>query len=1081
MRTRCSLVICVIALLAASMFLLPAGSSIFDASGVGYVPEPVGSRAAYNVTDYEVEYALITNNAMKSEYRPLVEWKMLKGYKAKMYLVEEIYPDYPNGDNAKKVRDFLVDLKLNSPNLKWVVLAGDHEVIPARHMWAGVEEAWGGGANAEWENYYYSDYYYAGLDSNWDKDGDKVYGEVGEEDLTPNVYVGRLPSSNATEAGIMASRIVKYEKDILVGDWITKGIFGAPLMDAPNVQDDPLTNNTDEGYNHYKDNAWEGMQKTINNVPSGITRVEMYDYPQQYSGNYGPSTDTLNSAKFISEFNKGSAITIYLGQAYYGGYALADYGNETGVAQGVMGFRELYHYSNAAAATNGEKTPLVIMATCDSANFTHDENMEALLKSPTGGAIGLISSSGRSYRGEHSNDQSYGNWWISNFMMKNFYGGDTVQGELLYNLKQEYYTKLYDNAPMPEAVVGNTYGYNLLGDPETDIYNGAPRTFKPVVGDIYPGVNTVTITVKDEFGTAIKGARVCLYGKEVHASGVSDKDGEVVLDFTTVNSQNLNLTITGHNFKALLSKASIVPRPKDLQVDESDLMISKDLVVPDEDVSITVTIHNQVQHDFASLGYSLVDSFSVAGIPTSEILLEGAVPVSALGTAEIKYTFNSSFGGDHKIIFKVDPDNEVNESDETNNQVSGTIHVDHAPVFKPIPTIYLDEDTISKDKLQLSEYAVDLDNSIYQLTFELLDNTEADCPVSVSTSGAVSVVPNENWNGFTTATVSVSDGLLEDTAELNITVNATGDKPVLNAVPSQNAFVDEKFTIFIEANDVDMGDTLTFTDDSDLFTIDPVSGEISFIPYSGTAGTYTITIIVTDTNSGPVSTSFKLTITKKPSMAQQEFDVKAGSTFKTTIEIQDPDPGQTYTFSDNTDLFDIDPVTGEIEFDPKDADEGEHTVLITATDGNGTTFTTTLAFTVEAQVESPVPLIILLVIVLIAGLVVVFYFFVRPNLDKITGGEEEDDSEEPEGSSGRQSRQRGRRSNFGEEEDKPRRGRDRPRRSKKEDGGPDEEDKPKRKRGRKTEESEEEPEDEPKPKPKKKGKRNKAEEEDDED
>jgi len=172
------------------------------------------------------------------------------------------------------------------------------------------------------------------------------------------------------------------------------------------------------------------------------------------------------------------------------------------------------------------------------------------------------------------------------------------------------------------------------------------------------------------------------------------------------------------------------------------------------------------------------------------------------------------------------------------------------------------------------------------------------------------------------------------------------------------------------------------------FVIDKDSGQISFIPYTGTEGTYTVTIIVDDSNSEPVSTSFKLTITKKPSIIGDEFDVSTEKEFKTTIEVLDAIPGQTYTFSDNTDLFDINPTTGEIKFNPKDADEGTHTVLITAIDTNGTTFSTTLTFTIKGEGENIVPLVILLIVVLLAGAVVVFYFFVRPNLDKLDGEEE---------------------------------------------------------------------------------------------
>jgi len=953
---------------------------------------PIVSRANLNVTDYEVEYALITSEALAASYQPLIDWKIQKGLRAKMYLIDGangIYTNYINGDNARRVHDFLVALNSNSANLKWVLLGGDSEVIPSRHMWAGARARYG---SYEWEDYYYSDYYYAGLESSWDTDGDGIYGEPGEEDVSPEVYVGRLPSKNAAETKIMVDRVVGYESNITDGEWLSRGFFSASLMDAPNIPDDPDTNATDEGYNDYKDNAYEGMQGSLAYVPNYMTKTVLYDYPQITGGNYNTTNDTLNAAAFKAEMNKGYGMVNFLGQAVYGANELVHYDDPTGIAQGYgLGFKPLYSYSDARAISNGNKASFVVMATCDSGNFTEedDTDMETLLKATNGGVIGLIASSGRSYRGEHEDDTSFGNWWFNKFLMMNFYNGDTVQGQLLYDLKEEYYNKIYPDCYMPECVIGNVYGYNLLGDPETDIYNNRVSTFSVTPGSVYKGANSVTITVTKQGGATVEGAKVSLYGLGVLASGLTDSDGKAILDLTTPSTGAMEITVTAHNFKAYMSSVSVIERPLDLEVTDSSLTIEPKDGIPGQDIYVNVTVSN-----VADLAMSSVTARLLDGTAT---LKDFTFDIAAQGIYNISHIFNSDTPGDHDLVFKVDPDNAIAESNENNNQVSMTLHLDHAPVMGELPPLLLQEDDAEINILSLKDYATDPDNDNYTLTYSLLDNENLSCFVSVTTAGDVSVVPEPNWNGQTKALVSVSDGQLTDSQYLLVTVDPADDLPIITDVESQTAYTDQKFNMRVTATDPDKGDVITYSDDSPLFDIDASTGMISFIPYTVNEGTTTVTITATDSKGNTDTASFTLLIqpNDQPYIEQQTFELTKGKEFKTTITVENAG-GHTYTFSDNSALFDIDPATGEIKFTPKKDDIGKHTVKLTATDNQDQSKVVgTITLDVKDKTEDPsstAPLIILILIVLIALGIVVFYFFVRPNLKK----EEEEEEDEPE-------------------------------------------------------------------------------------
>jgi uncharacterized membrane protein len=97
-----------------------------------------------------------------------------------------------------------------------------------------------------------------------------------------------------------------------------------------------------------------------------------------------------------------------------------------------------------------------------------------------------------------------------------------------------------------------------------------------------------------------------------------------------------------------------------------------------------------------------------------------------------------------------------------------------------------------------------------------------------------------------------------------------------------------------------------------------------------------------------------------------------GETFSYTVSIENYDPQNTYTFADNTELFDINPTTGNITFKPSGDDVGTHVVTITVTDDEGRTDSTTTTFRILEKEETTdesfnvlwIPLIIALVVIM---------------------------------------------------------------------------------------------------------------------
>jgi hypothetical protein len=125
-----------------------------------------------------------------------------------------------------------------------------------------------------------------------------------------------------------------------------------------------------------------------------------------------------------------------------------------------------------------------------------------------------------------------------------------------------------------------------------------------------------------------------------------------------------------------------------------------------------------------------------------------------------------------------------------------------------------------------------------------------------------------------------------------------------------------------------------------------------------------------------------------------------GESFYYTVTIENYDPARTYTFSDDSALFDIDPATGNISFKPTKSDAGTHIVTITVTDDNGNSDSSLATFRIlEAEEEEPGSFDIIWILLIIITAVIVFIIgYLMGGKKKGSPPEEEipDENKEPE-------------------------------------------------------------------------------------
>ncbi|MCD6382846.1 MAG: hypothetical protein J7L88_00085, partial [Thermoplasmata archaeon] len=483
-------------------------------------------------------YLIVGPKEFMNATLPLLQWRWMSGTPA-YYLTLQEANRSSGRDLGESIHTALASIKRAAPTFQFLLLLGDSEVIPPRELYT-----WAASSGYPYDDFYYSDVYWAGLDSTWDDDGDGKYGEYNfttrrvEGDFDFDLYVGRFPVNTVEEVENVVGRVVRYERNPRLGNWMKRVIIWASLMDPPN-QLDP---ESPYYYEPWRDNAYKVGEAVRRMLPTHMLNMTLYDYPQLEGGNYTPEVDQLNRQNMLQQFNMGSTIVNFIGQARYNGNALNDYADPTGKR---FLWNEPFGYFDYNTLQNGDMLPLMYASTCDSAKFweTDDTNLERLVTTTQGGLLALISSTGTSARLETETD-SFGNWWLNREFMHTILYDTHYPGEALYRVKEEYVREKLPGHPAPLILV-DLYGYVLLGDPAVPIWREIPPF--PTLQDIrlFAGEGEYSLRVVDGSGIGIEGVRVVLYNSDYYRVFTTGPGGYANVTLNLTEGWTLNYTLCG--------------------------------------------------------------------------------------------------------------------------------------------------------------------------------------------------------------------------------------------------------------------------------------------------------------------------------------------------------------------------------------------------------------------------------------------------------------------------------------------------------------------------------------------------------
>lgn len=253
-------------------------------------------------------------------------------------------------------------------------------------------------------------------------------------------------------------------------------------------------------------------------------------------------------------------------------------------------------------------------------------------------------------------------------------------------------------------------------------------------------------------------------------------------------------------------------------------------------------------------------------------------------------------------------------------------------------------------------------------TLSVTDAASPDGVVTINPDGTLTFAPNENFNGDTTITYTVSDGNGgTDSAMVGVTVNAVNDDPV---AVDDTAATDEDTPVVVDllGNDVDVdGDPLTIgtlsvpveqgsvTDNGD--------GTVTFTPAPNFNGTVTIDYTVLDGQGGEDQGQAIVTVgaVNDGPVAVDDLATTPEDT-PVTIDVLGNDTdadGDVLTITEASvpaEQGSVQIVNNALLFTPAENFNGEATITYAITDGNGAIDTAEAVVTVTPVNDAPVAL-----------------------------------------------------------------------------------------------------------------------------
>jgi len=471
------------------------------------------------------EILLITPEAFMNDFSALIDMYLTQGLRTEIVTTQTIATSMIGVDLQQKIRNYIIQEYQNN-GILYVILGGDDEHIPHRGFFCEVQSS-----SVYTDDDIPADLYYSALDGTWNDDGDNLWGEIGEDDLLPDVSVGRMSFSNSAELANILNKSMMYQENPILGE-LTK-----PILAGEDLYDNPQTwggDYLDLLIGYHEDNGY-----TTEGIPATNNIEKLYDRDIGY----------WSSSTLISKINEGKSYVHHSGHA-----------SETYCMRMSNSDITNSNFSNLNGTTHNFTH--IYTHGCLSGAFDSNDCIAEKIVNLENFAASFI---GNSRYGWFNEGQTEG---PSEHMHREYVNAlYTLRTDRIgeAHLNSKIYTAPWVNAPGQHeegALRWCFYCCNVIGDPVMPIWTDEPIDMQVMCPDsIFIGQNQVQVTVTS-IGATVEGL-VCTLLKdgEFHGTGTVSAFGSATIDiepiFTDVGTAQL--FVTGYNCIKSIYDIMIIP------------------------------------------------------------------------------------------------------------------------------------------------------------------------------------------------------------------------------------------------------------------------------------------------------------------------------------------------------------------------------------------------------------------------------------------------------------------------------------------------------------------------------------------
>lgn len=469
-------------------------------------------------------YLIITPEQFSGSFDELTAHYLTSGIQSTIITTEFIESTYSGQDLQEKIRSCIIG-EYQDHGIEHVLLAGDVEHIPYRGFYCMVQSS-----SVYESNNIPSDLYYSGLDGTWNDNGNNRWGEIGEDDLLPDVAVSRLPFSNQSELDKMLHKVFWYQQTpvlnelrdpILAGEWL----YGNPETWGSDYLELLIGYHDDNGY-------------TTDGIPEDHNFTKLYDETTPWSG-----------SSLIAAINQGTSFVHHVGHA-----------STTYTMK--LSNSDITNANFAQLNGTTHNYTLVYTHGCDCGGFDFNDCILEEMVKIDNFAVAVV---GNSRYGWFNEGQTEG---PSQHLHREFV--DALYHDKLNRIGRAHMESRIETAPWVNAP-GQWeegaqrwcfYDCNVLGECAMPVWTDNPvvpeADYTTVVSIGQPSMEA-TITYQ---GDPMEGMRcVVMQGNEFYGLGLTDANGMATIEFEQVFTEpgEAQLIVSGYNCLTTTFPIAVIP------------------------------------------------------------------------------------------------------------------------------------------------------------------------------------------------------------------------------------------------------------------------------------------------------------------------------------------------------------------------------------------------------------------------------------------------------------------------------------------------------------------------------------------